>query len=266
MALVVALIAGALGVPRRERRPRGPGRWLPISEADAFALRKRPLPGGWLDSGTLRGFGTLAFVIGLVLVAAALELGRSPYHALLVVLSGSVVFPIFFTGRASDLVSDRVAFSQPFVAGLLGRLRVRSDVRAVPWARVPDDSHDADELRLLVQPRDAAQGLVALEAGVEPERGIGGFVASPFVIVRTREGSEAQRRLPRELVWARGRRADERVAILKPKLPTLALTLSLVERLGKELGNQRPNSSRMSGGMSASTSKPARVPSPAHAT
>jgi hypothetical protein len=266
IALVASLVAGALGLPRRERRPRGPGRWLPVSEADAFALRGLALPGGWLDSGTLRGFATLALVVTFVIVAAALELGRSPYHALLVVLSGSVVFPIFFTGRASDLVSDRVAFSQPFVAGLLARLRDRTDVRAVPWARVPDDAHDPDELRLLIQPRDAAQGLVALEAGVEPERGIGGLVASPFVIVRTREGSEAQRRLPRELVWARGRRADERVAILKPKLPTLALTLSLVERLGKELGNQRPKSSRISIGMSASTSKPARVPSPAHAT
>jgi hypothetical protein len=272
LAIVMALVASALGVPRRERRPRGPGRWLPISEGDAFALRKRLLPGGWLDSGTLRGFGTLALVIVLVVLGAVFELGRSPYHALLVVLCGSVVFPIFFTGRASDLVSDRVAFSQPFVASLLRRLRNNAEFRAVPWARVPDDAHDPDELRLLVQPRDAVQGLVALEAGVEPERGIGGFVASPFVIVRTREGSEAQRRLPRELVWTRGRRADERVAILKPKLPTLALTLSLVERLAAELGagrvggSQRPKSSRMSSGMSASTSKPARVPSPAHAT
>lgn len=272
LAIVAALVASALGVPRRERRPRGPGRWLPISEGDAFALRKRLLPGGWLDSGTLRGFGTLALAIVLVVLVAAFELGRSPYHALLVVLTGSVVFPIFFTGRASDLVSDRVAFSQPFVAGLLRRLRNNAELRAVPWARVPDDAHDPDELRLLVQPRDAVQGLVALEAGVEPERGIGGFVASPFVIVRTREGSEAQRRLPRELVWTRGRRSDERVAILKPKLPTLALTLSLVERLAGELGarrpggSQRPKSSRMSSGMAASTSKPARVPSPAHAT
>ncbi|HEX6277806.1 MAG TPA: hypothetical protein VFZ53_32410, partial [Polyangiaceae bacterium] len=145
-------------------------------------------------------------------------------------------------------------------------LRNREGLRAVPWARVPDDARDPDELRLLVQPRDAANGLVALEAGVEPERGIGGFVATPFVIVRAREGSEAQRLLPRELTWTRGRRADERVAILKPKLPTVVLTIALVERLSKIVANQRPKSSRMSSGRSASTAKPSRVPSPAHAT
>jgi len=174
--------------------------------------------------------------------------------------------PIFFTGRASDLVSDRVAFSRRFVRDLARGLRSREGLRAVPWARVPDDARDPDELRLLVQPRDAANGLVALEAGVEPERGIGGFVATPFVIVRAREGSEAQRLLPRELTWTRGRRADERVAILKPKLPTVVLTIALVERLSKIVANQRPKSSRMSSGKSASTAKPSRVPSPAHAT
>jgi hypothetical protein len=266
LALVVGLFAGALGVPRRERRPRGPGRWLPISEEDAFAVRTRVLPGAWLDSGTLRGFGVLAGLVGLVVLAAALELGRSPYHALLTLLAGSLLFPVFFSGRASDLVSDRVAFSQRFVRDLLRKLRERPEVRAVPWARVPDDHREPDELRLLVQPRDAAVGLVALETGVEPERGIGGFVASPFVIVRTREGSDAQRALPREVVWTRGRRADERVAILKPKLPTIALTLALIERLTVLFANQRPKSSRMSKGSSASTAKPARVPSPAHAT
>ncbi|HVR20807.1 MAG TPA: hypothetical protein VMS65_13950 [Polyangiaceae bacterium] len=265
-ALVAALAMASLGVPRRERRPRGPGRWLPIAEADAFRTLARSLPGAWLDSGTLRGLASLGLVLGVIVLAAGLELGRSPYHALLTLLCGAVVFPIFFTGRASDLVSDRVAFSRRFVRDLARRLRDRSALRAVPWARVPDDAREPDELRLLVQPRDAVGGLVALETGVEPERGMGGFVATPFVIVRTREGSQAQALLPRELVWTRGRRPDERVAILKPKLPTVALTVALVERLAEILTNQRPKSSRMSAGMSASTSKPSRVPSPAHAT
>jgi hypothetical protein len=266
VALVVGLFASALGVPRRERRPRGPGRWLPLSEADAFARRARALPGAWLDSGTLKGFAVLALLVGFVVLAAALELRRSPYHALLTLLSGSLLLPVFFSGRASDLVSDRVAFSQRFVRDLTRKLRERPNVRVVPWARVPDDAREPDELRLLVQPRDAAQGLVALEAGVEPERGIGGFVASPFVIVRARQDSDAQRALPRDVVWARGRRPDERVAILKPKLPTLALTLALVDRLSALLASQRPKSSRMSLGNSASTAKPSRVASPAHAT
>jgi hypothetical protein len=265
-ALVGALVTSSFGVPLRERKPRGPGRWLPISEAEGFAPRRRVLPGAWLDSGTLRGLVTLALLLGSIVCAAAFELGRSPYHALLVLLTGTSVLPVFFTGRASDLVSDRVEFSRRFVRDLARRLGDQKSLRAVPWARVPDDSHEPDELRLLVQPRDATVGLVALEAGLEPERGIGGFVASPFVIVRVREGSPAQSLLSTDVVWTRGRRPDERVAILKPKLPTLALTRSLIERLGGLFAAQRPKSSRMSGGRSASTSKPARVPSPAHAT
>ena len=265
-ALVLSLVASAFGVPRRERHPRGPGRWLPISDADAFAAKVHDLPGAWLDSGTLKGFLALTLLLGIVVLTAALELGRSPYHALLTLLCGSVVFPIFFSGRASDLVSDRVQFSRRFVRDLSRRLRENVALRAVPWARVPDDAREPDELRLLVQLRDAAPGLVALETGVEPERGIGGFVASPFVIVRTREGSVSQRLLPSELVWTRGRRPDERVAILKPKLPTLALTLALIERLVTLLARQPTKSPRMSAGMSASTAKPSRVASPAHAT
>ncbi|HEX6276247.1 MAG TPA: hypothetical protein VFZ53_24570, partial [Polyangiaceae bacterium] len=115
LLLLVALATSTLVVPRRERHPRGPGRWLPISDADAFAARPQVLPGAWLDSGTIRGLGGLGLSTGVVLLLAALELARSPYHALLVLFSGSVLVPIFFTGRASDLVSDRVAFSRRFV-------------------------------------------------------------------------------------------------------------------------------------------------------
>lgn len=202
LALLLAVVTSALGMPRRERRPRGPGRWLPISEADAFTAPVRALPGAWLDSGTLRGFGALALSFGVFVAGALFELGRSPYHAFFVLLSSVVLLPVFFTGRASDIVADRVAFSRRFVRELSSKLGRRATLRAVPWARVPDDARDPDELRLLVQPRDAASGLVALETGVEPERGIGGFLASPFVIVRAREGSDAQRLLSRELVGA----------------------------------------------------------------
>jgi hypothetical protein len=265
--LLVALLLTALAAPRRARAPRSPGRWLPLRAEDAFGSQKTVLPGAWLDSGTLRGFALLFATLLVLAAVALLELGHSPYRALLVVLAGSVVVPIFFTGRASDVLGDRVAFSQRFVERLERRLRGRSELKAVPWGRVPDGSSAPDELRLLIQPRSAIEGLVALEVALEPRTGLGGAVATPFVIVRAKEDSRAQRALPHGVIWTRGRKPDERVAILSPKLPTLGLTLGLIERLLALLARQEEaaKSSRKSSGSSAFTRKLGKVASPAHA-
>jgi hypothetical protein len=267
LLVLVALPLAALAAPRRARAPRSPGRWLPLRGEDAFAPRKAALPGAWLDSGTLRGFGVLLAALLALAAIALLELRHSPYRALLVVLAGSVIIPIFFTGRASDLLGDRVAFSQRFIERLERRLRGRSELKAVPWGRVPDGSDAPDELRLLVQPRSAIDGLVALEVALEPRAGLGGAVAAPFVIVRAKEDSRAQRALPHGVIWTRGRKPDERVAILSPKLPTLGLTLGLIERLAALLARQEDaaKSPRMSSGSSAFTRKLGKVASPAHA-
>ena len=145
-------------------------------------------------------------------------------------------------------------------------LRRRTEAKIVAWGRVPDGAADPDELRVLVQPKDGIAGLVALETGLDAQRGLGGVVGVPFVIVRAKEGSRAQLALPRGVIWARGRKPDERVAILSPKLPTVGLTAALVERLLAELSAQAPSSRRMSSGSSAFTTKLGSVRSPAHAT
>lgn len=263
--LLAALLLAALAAPERARAPRCPGRWLPLRGEDAFAQRKSSLPGAWLDSGTLRGFLLLLVTLLAVLGAAALELRHSPQRALLILLGASVVVPIFFTGRASDVLGDRVAFSSRFLERLAAKLAVHSELKTVPWGRMPDGSPEPDELRLLVQPRSAMDGLVALEVALEPRAGLGGVAAAPFVIVRAKEDSAAQRALPNGVIWTRGRRADERVAILSPNLPTLGLTLRLLDRLSELLRRQSSSSSRRSSGSSAVTAKLGKVPSPAHA-
>jgi hypothetical protein len=269
LAVLGILLAMALATergPKFERAPRGPGRWLSLRDEDAFAVRRTPVPGAWLDAGTLRGLALLVALLAALGSLALGELGHSPFRALLVALAGSAFMPVFFTGRASELLRDRVQFSRGFMHDLARALRRRQSSKIVAWGRVPDGAGEPDELRLLVQPKDGVTGLVALETGLDAQRGLGGVVGVPFVIVRAREGSPAQLALPRGVIWARGRRADERVAILSPKLPTLALTVALVERLLAELADQAPKSRRMSSGRSAFTAKLPSVRSPAHAT
>jgi len=265
-AVLVAMALATLRAPRLDRSPRGPGRWLPLRDDEAFAARRVRRPGAWLDSGTIAGVLTLALLLAICAAQSLTELTHSPLRALLVALGGAALMPVFFTGRASELAGDRVAFSRRFMRELSLALRERGRAKAVAWGRVPDGSGDPDELRVLIQPKDGLPGLVALETGLDAQRGVGGIVGVPFVIVRANEGSKAQGALPRGAIWTRGRKPDERVAILSPKLPTVALTRALVERLLDELTDQAPKSRRMSSGNPAFTAKLGTVRSPAHAT
>jgi hypothetical protein len=205
-------------------------------------------------------------VLAVVVAVALLELTRSPFRALLVTLAGAALMPVFFTGRASELLGDRVGFSRRFMRDLAHGLRARVRAKTVAWGRMPDGSAEPDELRVLIQPKDGLEGLVALETGLDAQRGLGGVVGVPFVIVRAKEGSKAQAALPRGVIWTRGRKPDERVAILSPKLPTVGLTVALVDKLLKRLTDQAPSKPRMSSGNPAFTAKLGTVRSPAHAT
>jgi hypothetical protein len=266
LGILLALALATERAPKLERTPRGPGRWLSLKDEDAFALRVVRTPGALLDAGTLRGLAVLAALVAAVGALSLGELGRSPFRALLLALGGAAFVPLFFTGRASELVRDPVQFSRRFMRELARALRRRTEAKIVAWGRVPDGAAEPDELRVLVQPKDGIAGLVALETGLDAQRGLGGVVGVPFVIVRAKEGSRAQLALPRGVIWARGRKPDERVAILSPKLPTIGLTVALVERLLAELSAQAPSSRRMSSGSSAFTTKLGSVRSPAHAT
>ena len=140
---------------------------------------------------------------------------------------------------------------------------------AAASARVPGRraSGVPDELRLLVQPRGALAGLMAVEVGTDHALGLGGIVAEPYVLLRVREGSPCSDALPRQLAFQRGRKPDERVAVLRPKLPTVSETRALVTELCELLAQPTPPSSnaRSSAGKPASARKPARSASPAHA-
>ena len=245
---------------------RGPGQWLPLSERDAFARSSVVVPGRWLDAGTWLGLLVFLATCALVSVTAWFSFARAPYQALLLLLGSACLLPLFFTGRSAQLPTDLAMRPRPLLASLTRRLRRAQGVKVVPWARIPQGMHEADELRLLVQVPGAVCGLLGLEIGVEYGAGVGGSFAAPFVLIRAREGSPAVNVLPRGLQWTRGRKADERAAVLRPRLPTQAHCERLVLELAALLRESEFVPSKRESRNNAAAQSPAarRVVSPAH--
>ena len=106
MALTWYLPAGV------EPHPRGPGRWLPLADAEAFARRDRA-EDAWLDAST-RG-GRVVFAL-LAALAAALTYAVSrvsTYAAYIVAFDAAVLFPLFGTGRVRELPGHPVSGPGP---------------------------------------------------------------------------------------------------------------------------------------------------------
>ncbi len=244
---------------------RGPGQWLPLSDAEAFAQVADRSSGRFLDAGTWSGLACFLVSVTVFATAALYLFTRAPYQALLVLLGSPCLLPIFFTGRAAQLPADPAARPRRMLSAIAKQLRRADGLKVVPWARLPERAKDADELRLLVQPQAALRGLIGLEIGVEYSAGLGGTGATPFVLVRAREGSLAVSALPRHVVWTRGRKADERAAVLRPRLPTRAQCVALVLELTALLREQEPHvGKRTSDRERPARTQAPRVTSPAH--
>jgi hypothetical protein len=269
--LGAALLVLAMGLACQYAMPakivlRGPGQWLPLSDQEAFARPTAKVRGRFFDAGTLPGLGVFASLCTLLLVAAWFLFARAPYQALLLLLGSASLLPLFFTGRAAQLPPDLALRPRALLAGLALGLRRVPGIKVVAWARIPEGKVAADELRLLVQVPGAPRGLLGVELGVEYGAALGGAAAAPFVLIRAREGSAVISALPRELIWTRGRKADERAALLRPRLPTrlhcerLLLELVSALREGEGTPGARSRSSRSTVESAASRS----VLSPAH--
>lgn len=261
--LVLSMLLASQLPPRIQVAMRGPGTWKRLTDDEAFRVRRAALPGRWLDSGTLPGF--LAFGLGLsAFVAAAVVLfPKSPYQAVIALLGSACLLPLFCTGRATELPPDPVSRPRKLFATLARRLR-ENGWRVTALARVPDRHPEPDELRLLIEPPNMPRGLLAIEIGLEYQVGSGAVVDLPCLIVRARDDSPAYFALPRSVVWSRGRTSSERVALLRPKLPTRALCARLTEEVVNALaqaatrGHAQPAQSRsrsMSSGRRQLTAK-----------
>jgi hypothetical protein len=158
----------------------------------------------------------------------------SGYSAYVVGFDAAVLLPLFGTGRRSELPAHPVLGPGPKLMRIASKLRKLPKTRAIAWGRLPLGSDQFDELRLLCTPKVPLRGLAGIEVGLVPLGGLGGSIDLPEVLVRVIDGSAAHEaflaRMPGSR-WVRGRRADERVTSLRPRLPTLAMTTALVTRL-----------------------------------
>jgi hypothetical protein len=270
----LAMMLAAHATPKPLVRPRPPGRWLPLSCKDALARTTGAGAGAWFDAGRLRGFALfVVLLVGVLVVALGWSRAYPPGGAALALAAAALV-PLFFTGRASELPADAAERPQRLVGWLVRRLRGDETLRVVPWARIPDEVARPDELRLLVVPRRPLEGLIAIEVAAEYCCGPGGSVELPCVVVRAIDGSPSHAALPRSVVWSRGRKPRERVAVVRPKLPLRSIVLSLVRHLARRLSEPEPVRVAQSEGSSCSISrgsadvtvKLGSVASPAHAT
>lgn len=252
--------------------PRGPGRWLPLTPEDAFRCAPSAVD-GWFDAGTRRGLTTLGLCVMGITSAACLVRAHPP-GVLTLLVASVVLVPLLFTGRAAHCPPDPAVTPRPLLKWLFGRLRKDSQLRVVPWARIPDRVTEPDELRLLVLPSRPREGLVGIEVACEYYLAPGGYQEVPCVVVRATDHSPSHLALPRSVLWTRGRSSSERIAVLRPALPVRGLVLSLVRRVARDLSDagparcrQGPSSRRaMSEGSSACAAKAATTVSPAHAT
>lgn len=236
---LLVLFAAALTTyltPHWKPRPRGPGRWLPLKDADAFA-EKAPSKGPRLDIGAPAGRRALVLaMVAFALAATATWHFASPYYGYLVAFDAAVLLPLFGTGRLVQLPPDPVTASSRRLRRIAEKLRKKPWLRAVAWARLPQGGDRFDELRLLVMPRLPRRGLSGIEVGIAWARGAGGALAVPQVLVRVVDGSPCHEALTAHLgavSWTRGRKPDERVALLTPELPTTSMTAALALRIAE---------------------------------
>jgi hypothetical protein len=239
VAVVVAMICTVLRPSDATLPPRGPGRWLVLRPEEAFkssGLRRR------LDRRWLVGAAAPVGATGLFFLAARLLAPSQPEALVALPLDALVLLPLFATGASSQLPPDRAEHGRGWLAGLFRRLQRNKRLRVSPWVRVPTGLGQPDEVRVLVLPREPMPGFGAIEVGFAWGRAATSFFATPEVLVRVEEATAASARMTTlfpEVIPVPGRKPEERVYRLAPRLPTREATAALVESLGRQLRDRR---------------------------
>jgi hypothetical protein len=244
-AVVLATVLAAHGAARPDPRAakRGPGRWLTVSEVEALALPPRPR-GALLDVSTRAG-QCLLLLLGLAVGAGAAMLWpRAPHQAVLIALDVVALLGVFGTGRLTALPPDLSIEPIRFLRKLVGRMRRAKGavgLRIAPRIRIPAGALDPDELRLLVVPRMPLRGFAGIEVALSYALGLGARVGMPEVLLRVIGDSPCEEAIRSLAALGRvtpGRRADERVLTLAPRLPSVRMTAEIVLALAARVSDR----------------------------
>ncbi len=230
------LVAHGASRPLPAQLRRGPGRWLTVTEREAFGPTPR-LRGAWLDTSTRAGKLVVLVLLGLWGAASAWLAQRALSLGILLGFDAVVLLAIAGTGRMAGLPPDMAVEPVAFLRRLAAALRKRrglEGMRLVPRIRIPQGEVDPDELRLWVVPKLPMRGFSAIEIGVTYALGFGARVAMPEVLLRVVADSpcdEAVAAVSRKGRITPGRKPDERVIAFAPRLPTVRMTAEIAAAL-----------------------------------
>ncbi len=254
---------------------RGPGRWRPLEPDEIEDQRRGAPPGAWLDAGSPLGLALLTAALGGAAYGATRLFPTSPYLGASALCAGAALLPLFCTGRPDEASRGRVESARRILLELSRACADKSEYATRLIGRATRDEAQLDELRIVILPKRPIAGLIALEIAVERHETLAGNLPAPVLLVRAAEGGACRRALPRTVAWTRGRTSTERAALLRPRLPTVTLTLALIDqvldRASRPLavhapGLQRSKNSFKSRDKGHSTQKPGTSSVPAHAT
>ncbi len=243
--IVLAMALAAHRSPAAIARPRGPGRWQPIPDAEVLVAHAPAAePGDALDLCTRSGKIT-ACVVALVLGVLSFVLRtRLAGAALAIPLAAAALVPLFATGTRAQLPRGPAELAAQILAparNMLGRLVDLAHVDVRCMARFGEGTKTYDEVRLACAPSDRIPGLRALElalAGALP----GAPAVLPEVLVRFDDGSPAASKIAQIAPGIRvvpGRCAGEKVLRLTPRVPTASGAARLLARLATDLEGKR---------------------------
>ncbi len=229
LCIAGAMHCAAQAAPKQAPLLRGPGVWLPLTDSEAFSRSRPLLKGRFLDATCWQGKIVLLLWFIAVGVAMLLESRSSSYDAALLGLMSPLPLPLFLTARKTQLPISHRQRAAAWLSKLQRRLARVHGLKVIAWARFPDAEATPDELRLRVIPPLTVPGFVALEVTYNDP--IGDQNPAACLILRAVEGTNAQQLWRGQLVWQRGRRADERVAMVPLLWPSWALAEDLIVRL-----------------------------------
>jgi len=234
--VAACVLCSALGGAVATPIARGPGRWFPVRPEHAFRP-SRP--------ASLRSVPWRRGVVALAILGTACAARRfGPQGPWLVVMDCAPLVALFATGRSSQLASVDLGVAGRLLRKPFVRLKATRGLRVVAWGRVGLDGA-IDELRIRVLPQLAVPGVVGIEMGHAWNRTPVGWAPAPEVMVRVLDGSAAAARIGQALPDTRplpGRRAQERVLRLIPKMPTDSACEALVRRAADILTDRRVGS------------------------
>jgi hypothetical protein len=268
---VAFLLAEACMIYRRPlwpRQLRGPGRWLPIHQREAFDRDVAVEFGRFLDASTTEGKCVLGAWLLATLIASSWLFRTQPYLALLTLLATVIPWPLLMTGSASELPLYRRNRARQDLDWLHRRLGRNRSLRVHPVGRFAEAESTPDEIRLKVTAPTMPEGLIGLEIVSYTVQQL----SQPCLLIRVRDGSAAHERYRAAWSFSRGRTPDERVAIFAPSVGARARILEQVAAFlandaatQPRYGGSTPRINRSCGGGS-STSKPSMLSVPDQAT